>query len=401
MKKIIGLLLVMFLLTLSTIAFADEGYTFYVGNTEQSFMGIAQDGEIYFPLKELSEALGAESYKDANINKEFHKIGEEVLVVDLGQETIYLEEYPSLTESSLLEVNGALHVSLDMLEWIDAYYFYQNDQSKTIYCANVEVILKQLEEKSEAFKLQEPALFEAAQKMVEAPYGFNVDWSANVRLKYDDAEMAAMTGLYKVFFGGHAYGYMNLPKEMMEMNLDMKIDAGSFAQEAIEDYQIKLVNKMLYLFDPQSETWSSQSMDESQFEEYDINTLQKGSASYLWIFSDYLEKTETEEGKITYTVKLMKEDIKALIDEYIAPGAYDTMVQEMDSQEFSGSFDGIELTYAIEDGFLRAQHLEVKFSIITPEVTAAVSANLDSIFYSYGLEKDVLKPVEKYRLLDK
>lgn len=246
-------------------------------------------------------------------------------------------------------------------------------------------------EMEKEFKENHPELYEAFKRTMDTPYGFNMNMNVIATIDFADQEMAQLLGFRRVLAKAYVNGYINLPAEAIEMRMNMDVDAGQVMKESIEGIAFILKNDQMYTFDPTFEKWTVDNIDSSDVFKVTGNPMEQSQLGYFGPIADMMKKRQTVDSSI-YSVNLTGEDIKTMVDEYAGIPIYDDLITEMSASGVTFEIPKVEMIYVIKDGVIRAQHIEMKISVITEEATINMSFALDGEYYSYGLQKEIVTP---------
>lgn len=397
MKKFLLLLLALFVFVIPSVAYADtdeNAYTVYVDGEKQEFTGVVKEGELYFPIKALYTAVGAELSEDAENNKEFYKVADVTVALDKTTMTFEADNDYYFFSPMAIRVNGELYASEDVFGANLTHELLPNNDAMEVYFLNYNNLLEKAATMNSDLKTKIPELYEAIEKTYDTSYGFNMNMNAIVKMHYDNEETAAMMQLRRAVATAYMSGYLDLPKQAMDMNMDMGIDAGMVMKESINGMKFKLVDDMIYVFDPTTESWTSEKLGEEEAFALSAQMMKGGNKVYLWFADDQIKKRVNPNGSVVYSIVLNGEDVKNMVDEILGQGPYDMMIAEMEKTGVNFDIDELELEYMLTDGELSVQHIELTMNVGTPEASAEVIISLDAEYYSYGLEKQVEVPSE-------
>lgn len=241
------------------------------------------------------------------------------------------------------------------------------------------------------FKENHPELYEAINKTIDTPYGFNMNMNIIAKMDYPELETAPGMQIRRIFGQFIMNGYVNLPEEKMEMKMDIAYDAGELGNETIDGIKLLIDDNTMYMFNPMSDYWDVQDLDDASMFETTGNPMEQNNLAYMAPFADMMERRETSDS-IIYSAKLTGDDLKTMLDEYAGMPIYDDLIAELSASGFEFEIPKIEMIYVLKDGVIRAQHTELDLKVITNEVTVNLVFAMDGEYYSYGLQKNIVKP---------
>ncbi|MBN2897344.1 MAG: hypothetical protein JXO44_01110 [Clostridia bacterium] len=250
-------------------------------------------------------------------------------------------------------------------------------------------VLKFANEKLENdLKEGHPELYEAFSRTLDTPYGFNmnVNLIANV-----NETMAEELGVRRIVAQMYANGYINMPAKQAEMKLNMNIDAGAALNESIEGVEVRMIDDLIYSYDPSASYWSEETLDYADLGMMG-NPMEQQSIGYMAPFADKMTKRETVNGMV-YSLSMTGEDIKDSINETFGESVYDAFMSGVESEGVMFEIPTFKMDYVIKDGVIRAQHTEIELNLVVDGEAINLMMAVDGEYYSYGLQKEVVAPV--------
>jgi len=351
MKKFYVLLIV-FVCLLSTSAFAESDiYSVILNGEQQSYTAVMYEGELYFP-KSMLPNDGTVLYKEVN-----------------GQSMLPQEE--------LIDKAG--------------YFILMDGAKHSVRLFDIKALAAKAKIKELNHRNKLPDLYGALEKTTTMPYSFMMDINGSVGVEYATPQLAEAFKLEHVFFSSMMEGYVNTAKELLEMTISFKLDAGAVMQERLSGLQIKVMDDGVYSFDPRTETWSLQALDDQASYELSAEFMQEDSNLYLWALSDYITETKTLNGQ-TYTATLTEKDLASIVDDVAGDGVYDLLMNEVKKLHYDINVTALKLSYVVRNGYLQSQHIEMGLDVMTTGIAAKMMIIMDSTYSDYGVERLMVKP---------
>jgi len=263
--------------------------------------------------------------------------------------------------------------------------------SSIVDTMTVELLTAQNEAFEKQFAEKQPELYEAFKRNLDTPYGFNLNVNMTANMDYPETEEVDTFNIRRVFAQLYMNGYVNLPKEEMDMKMSISLDAGDMMKQSFDGIILILKDNMMYMFNPMYGEWDVESLTSTDTFEYTGNPMEQNNIGILAPVSDLITKRELSNSTI-YSLRMTEEDIKTIVDEYLGMPVYDQLVSEMETAGVAFEIPSIETDYVVQDGVLRVQHSEIEMMITAEGVTVNLNIALDGEYYSYGLQKEIVAP---------
>jgi hypothetical protein len=242
------------------------------------------------------------------------------------------------------------------------------------------------------FAEDHPELYQAFKTTSDTPYGFNMNVNLTAFLDYPEVETVNPSNIRKVFGNMYMNGYINLPKEAMEMKMDVSFDAGELMSQSFQGIELILKENMMYMFNPLYGMWETEELTYSDVFEYTGNPMEQNNLGLFGPIADLMSKRDTLDSSI-YSLRMTEEEIKQVVDGYVGMPIYDQLIAEVESQGLSFEVPSIEIDYVVQNGVIRVQHTEINAIIEDDELSVNLNIALDAEYYSYGLQKEIQAPI--------
>lgn len=244
------------------------------------------------------------------------------------------------------------------------------------------------------FEQKYPQLYKAFKETLDRPYAFDMTANVIAHIDYPEGMGEDLLDIRKILGTMSMNGYVNLPKEVIDIKMDADIEAG-IMEESFKGLEFIIKDKMIYTFNPFYEMWSSESLDASELS--DLSFLLDGSESSLSgiaiaPLADLMTKKEIT-GGTHYSVRMTGEEVKKVLEDYVGMPIYDEIVKEMDASDMNFDIPKIEIDYVVKDGVIRLQHTELVLNLTIEGATVKIIIAIDGEYYSYGLQKEIETPV--------
>jgi len=361
MKKIliVGL---MFMMMMSTIAFADEEtYEVMVDGQLQGYVGQVLEDGIYIPYVGLLTTLGEENVTPLDKN-----------LLDLKN------------------VNGFDYISSEMIQSHFEVIVLLDDQKKELKIYSLQAIVAKLEAMEMDLKKTAPDLYEAINKTMEETYTYEASVNGILDIEYNNQQMAQAIGVNSAFFSMDLTAYMDTLQENFELMMDMKLDAAPMMTEKIQGIGIKKIGNTFYIRDPELATWTKEVIDENLMGQE--TSLMTSDSGILWLVAKDMKRTV--EGNITrYKATYTEEDIKNIIESVAGQGAYQDLLGRIEEEGISFSLNQMEVTYVIENGYLVDQSFVFNCQVSAIQGSASLVIGLESSYSDYGVSKQIAVPL--------
>lgn len=249
------------------------------------------------------------------------------------------------------------------------------------------------------FAAKHPDLYEAFKRTSDTPYGFNMNVNVTANLDYPETEEVNTLDIRRIFGQMYMNGYINLPKEEMEMKMDLSYDAGDAMSQSFKGLEVILKDDIMYMFNPLFGEWETEELAYSDMFEYTGNPMEQNNLGMIAPIADLMTKRETVDSTI-YSLDMSDEDIKTIVDGYVGMPVYDELLAEMEAEGVTFDIPSIEIDYVIQNGVIRVQHTEVEMTVVADEVTVKMNIALDGEYYSYGLQKEIETPVLETQMIE-
>ncbi len=265
------------------------------------------------------------------------------------------------------------------------------DETSVLEQLSLELLMAKNEELEKQFAEKQPELYEAFKTTLDTPYGFNMNMNIIANMDYPETDEPNTLDIRRMFAQLYMNGYVNLPKEEMEMRMNMSFDAGDVMKQSFDGIELILKDNMMYMFNPMYGEWDAETLTSSDMFEYTGNPMEQNNMGMIAPVADLMTKRELANGTI-YSLRMTEDDIQKIVDEYVGLPVYEQFKTEMASQGVTFEIPSIETDYVVQDGVIRVQHTEIELMVTSEGVTVNLNIALDGEYYSYGLQKEIVTP---------
>lgn len=396
LKRLLIIAIALLVFAVPSIVYADVQmeYDIYIDGTEQAYDAILVDWTLYLPIKKTYEGLGGTLTRSTDGLIETIILADKKMELNSSTKQLKVSGNGETVTIDCFDIDGELFISSYSFQHRMKNIVIPVDDKEQLHILTLEGTEKKLEKRNEAFKVQSPELYAAFEQMILTPYEFNYNVNTNIKMIPATEEAAASLPFRKLFFNVYANGYINIPKDKLDIKMNLKLDTGPTFRKSIEGIKVILIKNMMYLYDPESDDWDSEKIAELDQYKKTKAIFTEGNNASAWLLVDHLTKTVGTDGSTTYKAILKEDEIRVAIDAVTFEGFYQLMMDILEEERTIITIEKIEFLYVVKDGKVTAQHIEADIDMSVEGVAMDLNISGDGEFYSYGLEKDILLPRE-------
>ena len=387
MKKIIVLIIAIIVVLCPSTAYAQSTeYDVYVNHIKQPFVGI-MDEELLLPVKETYDLLGGKYTYDWENNVNVYQFKECVVEDYIDDHVVYM----SGAYLGELETIGGIKFGASDLFDISSVTMMVDDENHRVNFLTrgyLEGIL--LKETRELSKVA-PDLVNSINDLLMTTMDMTFNVNATFTSLATDVPVSSSNSYKRTLVNVDGQAYGDIQNTIFDATFNVKLDQNRSVRRVM-GFEARILDDMLYAMEPMTKKWMKERL-RYQLEEMSAMSLTQENTFFIATLRDYLQKNQSENGNVTYGIKLNEEELKSLDPQSPYGNIMLAIQEEMKKENSTYDLLGLEVSFHLDGEKIDILHTELLIKEVTDSKETEMNIAVDIEFVNQGEKKEVVSPM--------
>jgi hypothetical protein len=387
MKKIIVLIIAIIVVLCPSTAYAQSTeYDVYVNHIKQPFVGI-MDEQLLLPVKETYDLLGGKYTYDRENNVNVYQFKECVVEDYIDDHVVYM----SGAYLGELETIGGIKFGASDLFDISSVTMMVDDENHRVNFLTrgylEDLLLKETRELSKVA----PDLVNSINDLLLTTVDMTFNVNATFTSLATDVPVSSSNSYKRTLVNVDGQAYGDIQNTIFDATFNVKLDQNRSVRRVM-GFEARILDDMLYAMEPMTKKWMKERL-RYQLEEMSAMSLTQENTFFIATLRDYLQKSQSENGNVTYGIKLNEEELKSLDPQSPYGNMMLAIQEEMKKENSTYDLQGLEVSFHLDGEKIDILHTELLIKEVTDSKETEMNIAVDIEFVNQGEKKEVVSPM--------